>query len=387
MDFEFSEEQKKFQQEVRDFLNKEVTEELIEETESGRGWQIHTWNFLCKLGAKGWLAPAVPKEYGGMGSTHVQRIILENEMGYYMAMPGIMVGASIVAPTLLAYGSEKQRKEYIPRIAKGEIEFALGYTEPEAGSDLASLQIRAVKDGNDYIMNGQKVFNTGMHYSQYVWLAARTDPSVSKHRGISLFIVDVNLPGITIRPLYTMDGERTNEIFYDNVRVPGSQLVGEENRGWHYLTTALAFERNFPISRTRRIFDGLVDYCKETKRNGRYLSKDPLVRQSLAELKINVEIADSYVYQVAWLADEGVVPEWQAAMAKVFGTDLMHHVGNIGIQIMGLYGILNQDSKWVPLKGRIEHLYRQARRRAVTGGTQEIQRNIIALRGLGLPRG
>lgn len=386
MDFEFSEEDKKFRQEFYDFLDKEVTKELVEECESGKGWGPHTWEFMRKLGTKRYLAPAIPKEYGGMGATHVQRVILEDGLGYYKAMPGVMIGAGMVAPTLLRHGSEEQKREFLPRIASGEIEFALGYTEPQAGSDLAALEIRAVKDGDDYILNGQKVFNTCMHYAQYAWLAARTDPKASRHKGISLIIVEIDSPGLSIRPLLTLDGERTNEVFYDDVRVPARNLVGEENQGWHYLTTALAFERNFPIGRTRRLFEELVAYCEETEIDGRPLSKDILVRQALAELKVKVEIADMFVYRVAWLADEGIIPEWQAAMAKIFGTDLMHHVGNLGMQIMGLYGLLAEGSKWAPLKGSIQRLYLQARRRSLTAGTQEIQRTVIALRALGLPR-
>ena len=386
MDFEFNEEEKKFRQEVHDFLEKEVTEELLKENEAGVGWGPHTWEFMRKLGAKRWLAPAVPREYGGMGATHMQRVILEDELWGHRAISLLMIATSIVAPTLLLYGSEEQKREYIPRIARGEIEFALGYTEPQAGSDLASLEIRAVEDGDDFVLNGQKLYNSGMHYAQYVWLAARTNPNVPKHRGISLLIVDVNSPGITIRPLRTMDGERTNEIFYDDVRVPKRNLVGEENRGWYYINTALAFERNFPIGHIRRAFEELVAYCEETERNGKPLIKDPLVRQTLAQLKVEVEVADLLVYRVAWMADREMIPEWQAPMIKIFATELMYHLGNAGIQVMGLYGLLEEPSKWTPLKGRLERMYRTAPRKTISAGTNEVQRNVIALRGLGLPR-
>lgn len=385
MEFEFSEEHKKFRQEVRDFLEKEVTEDLIKEVEAAQGWGPHIWKYMSKLAAKGWLALSMPKEYGGMGATHIQRVIFEDEMGYHLAAP-LMVGSSWVAPTLLMYGNEEQKREYIPRIAKGEIEFALGYTEPQAGSDLAALEIRAVKDGDYYIINGQKLFNTATHYCHYIWLAARTNPNVSKHKGISLIIVDSHSPGITIRPMWTLDGERTNEVFYDNVRVPARNLVGEENQGWNYINTALAFERNFPIGRSRRLFEQLVAYCQETERNGKPLSKDPLVRQALADLKARVEVTDLFVYWVAWMADKGKVPEWQSPIAKILSTELMYHLGNTGIQIMGLYGLLGESSKWAPLKGSIEHIYRVAARRSLTAGTQEIQRTVIAQRGLGLPR-
>jgi len=385
MDFEFSEENIRFRQEVREFLNAEVTEELIEEIEGAQGWTSLTWDYMAKLGAKGWLAPAMPKEYGGMGADHIQRVILEDEMGFHFAAP-LMVGNSWVGPTILLYGNEEQKKEYLPQLARGEIEFTLGYTEPQAGSDLAALEIRAVKDGDDYILNGQKIFNTNMHYSNYVWLAARTDPDVPKHKGISLMVVDSKSPGISIRPMWTMDGERTNEVFYDNVRVPQKNVVGEENKGWFYLNTALAFERNFPIGRSRRLFEDLVAYCQETERNDQPLSKDPLVRQALADLKVKVDVTNNLVYWVAWMADKKVVPDWQAPIVKILSTELMYQVGNTGMQIMGLYGLLDEGSKWAPLKGRCMLTYRQGARRSITAGTQEIQRTVIAQKGLGMPR-
>lgn len=386
MDFAFTEEEEQFKQEVREFLHQEVTEELIAETEANVGFGLHTWAFMRKLGAKGWLAPALPREYGGMGATHMQRLILTDELLYHRAIPITLCGANIVAPTLMLYGSDEQKQEYLPRIARGEIEFALGYSEPNAGSDLAALEIAAVEDGDDFVLNGHKIFNTGTHYAHYVWMAARTDPSLPKHKGISLLIVDTKSPGITIRPLWTMDGERTNEVFYENVQVPRKNLVGEKNRGFYYITTALAFERNFPIGLIRSTFGELVDYARETIRLGKPLIKDPLVRQGLAQLKVELEVGHLLAYRVAWMTDKKMVPEWEAPMIKMFGTELMHRLGNTGIQIMGLYGMLEEPSKWVPLKGRIEHMYRHASRRTISAGTNEIMRNTIALRGLKLPR-
>jgi len=388
MDFEFTPEEERFYQEVREFLGKVVTEGLVKENEANVGWGPYTWEFVRKIGERGWVAPAMPKEYGGMGASHIQRFIIHDELLYHRAIPPTMLcGAGIVAPTLMLYGSEEQKREFIPRIARGEIEIALGYTEPQAGSDLANVDIRAVEDGGDFVMNGQKVFNTGCHYAQYVWLLAKTDPgAVKKHRGLSLFIVDLKTRGITVRPLWTMDGERTNEVFYDDVRVPKKNLVGEKNRGFYYITTALAFERNFPIGFLRRNFEELVAYCKETKRNGEPLCKDPLVRQNLAQLKVEVEVGHLLACRVAWLADKEIIPEWQAPMIKAFGTELMHRIGNAGIQILGLYGQLSRDSKWAPLKGRMEYLYRHASRRMISAGTNDIMRNVIATRGLGLPR-
>ena len=239
MNFRFSPDEERFRQEVRAFLDKEVTEGVLQEIDSGQGFGPHSWELLRKLGAKGWLTPSWPKEYGGLGLSHIYRFIIQEELDYYGGLfIGRSTGASIAGPTILLYGSEEQKKEYLPRIARGEIEFALGYTEPQAGSDLAALEIRAVEDGEDYVMNGQKCFNTRSHFAQYHWLAARTDPNAPRHRGISLFIVDLSSPGITIRPMWTVGGTRTNEVFYDSVRVPKGNLVGEKNRGFYHIATA-----------------------------------------------------------------------------------------------------------------------------------------------------
>ena len=227
MDFRFSPEEEKFREEVSRFLDTEVTNEVVKEVERGTDIGIgpHTWELMRRLGKKRWLAPAFPEEYGGMGATRWQQFILTDEVSYHRALPLGLCGIGIVGPMLLHCGSEAQKREYLPRIARGEIDFALGYTEPEAGSDLANLQIRAEKKGNFYVVNGQKVFNTGCHFTQYVWLAVRTDPTVPKHKGISLLIVDMKTPGITVRPLWVMDGERSNEVFYDDVKVTVENLV------------------------------------------------------------------------------------------------------------------------------------------------------------------
>jgi alkylation response protein AidB-like acyl-CoA dehydrogenase len=383
MDFSFTPEQEKFRQEVREFLKREVTEELIQEAELGTliGMGPAIRAFYKKLGEKRWVCPCLPKEYGGMGATHIERLMLDEELMYHRAASPMMVGSQVVGPTLMLYGSEELKHEFLPRIAQGEIEFALGYTEPDAGSDLANLSIRADEKDGYFVVNGGKLFNTGCHFADYVWLAARTDVTAAKHRGISLFIVDLKTPGISLNALYTMDSERTNEVFYDDVKVPKKYLVGEKNRGFYYIATALAFERNFPVGMLRRNYDDLVEYVKETGKN-----TDPLVRQKLAQLKIELEIAWAFSYQVALLAEEGIVPEWQAPMAKIFGTELMWHMGYAGLEILGLYGQLQQGSKWAPLHGRFEHIYKHARRRMISAGTNEVLRNTIALRGLSLPR-
>ena len=214
MDFNFTPEQEKFRQEVREFLKREVTEELIQEAEHGTliGMGPAIRAFYKKLGEKKWVCPSLPKEYGGMGATHIERLILDEELMYHRAASPMMVGSQVVGPTLIMYGSEELKHEFLPRIARGEIEFALGYTEPDAGSDLAKLSIRADEKDGYFVVNGGKMFNTGCHYADYVWLAARTDATAAKHRGISLFIVDLKTPGISLNALYTMDSERSRTV-------------------------------------------------------------------------------------------------------------------------------------------------------------------------------
>ncbi len=383
MDFALYKEEEAFCQEVQNFLNKEVTSEVIGEAESGLGWGPYTWEFISKLGRKGWLCPSWPKEYGGLGLPPIYRFIIHEELDYYRALPeATMVGAGMAGPTIILYGSEEQKEQYLPRIARGEIEFALGYTEPEAGSDLANLQIRAEEANDHYILNGQKLFNTRCHYAQYHWLGARTDSHVPKHRGISLFIVDLKSPGITIRPLWTLGGVRTNEVFYDNVLVPKENLVGEKNRGFYYILTALEFERVLSVGGLRRAFEELVKYVRERPA----LTNDQLTQQKIAQIGIEIEVAKLFVYRLAWLQSKRIVANYEAAGLKLFVSELWQRLANSAMEILGLHGQLQRNSEWAPLNGKMERLCRESLFYTFAGGSSEIMRNIIATRGLGLPR-
>ena len=384
MDFGFSKEEEAFRQVVRDFLKKEVTPEIIKEGESGIGWGPHTWGLVRKLGARGWLTPTWPKEYGGLGLPSIYRFIIHEELDYAEALPheALTVGAGVAGPTIMLYGSEEQKRDYLPRIARGEIEFALGYTEPQAGSDLASLQIRAEEREDHYVFNGQKVFNTRCHFSQYHWIAVRTDPNVVKHRGISLFIVDLSSPGITLRPLWGIDGTRTNEVFYDNVIVPKKNLVGEKNRGFYYTVTALEFERVLSVGRVKKIFEELVDYVNKTPS----LRENDLVRQKTAQIATEIEVAKLFVYRLAWLQAKRTVANYEAAASKLFSSELSQRMAATGMEIMGLLGLLQGDSKRAPMHGKMEYLVRETLLNTIAGGTSEVMRNIIATRGLDLPR-
>ena len=386
MRFCLTAEEEKFREEVRDFLKCEATPEMIAETMANGGLYggPEGRKFIQKVGAKGWLTPTWPRKYGGIEAPEWSMYMIHDELPYWEA-PWAYIGARMSGPTILRFANDELKDEFLPKIASGEIEMALGYTEPEAGSDLASLQMRAEDKGDYFLMNGQKVFNSHCHIADYHWLAARTDTNGPKHRGISMFIVDMHSPGITIRPLITVAGWRTNEVFYDNVKVPKRNLVGEMNRGFYYLMTALDFERMFPMGAYRRLFDDVVEYIKTEKRNGIPLSKDPIVRQQMADIAIDIEVTYLLYYQLSYLLDKEAIPNYQSSMQKLFSTEAVQRLTNTAMQVVGLYGQLQADSKWAPLAGRIEYYYRNSLIETIYGGTSEIQRNIIATRGLGLP--
>lgn len=385
MDFRFTDAELAFQKEVRDFLDKELTPEVSSEVEHDAGWAPHTRAFVHKLGAKGWLTPSWPKEYGGMGATYMQRYIIAEELAL-RAGPRVLIGATMAGSCIMLYGSEEQKKKYLLPIARGEIEFALGYTEPESGSDLANLDIRAVESGDCYIINGQKIFNTGCHYSDYHWLGARTDTTVPRHKGISLFIVDLKSPGISLSPIITMADYRTNAVYYDNVRVPKENMVGQKNKGWQQILTALEFERTYEVGSVERFYNLLLSYCRQTHRLGKPLTEDPMVRQKLSRLAVELEVLKMFAMHLAWMLNKGVIPPYQAAMAKLYGSELEQRLAQASMEIMGLYGQLQEGSALVPVDGRLELNYRAVVRWTIVRGSSEIMRNLIATRGLGLPR-
>jgi alkylation response protein AidB-like acyl-CoA dehydrogenase len=396
MDFRFTEEEVALKAEVHQWLKQEIPQRwteldpgIWEETEES--WSISR-QFQRKLGQKGWLAPAYPKEYGGLELSHMKRLMLAEELAYNRAPISVEVEITVnwVAPTIILFGNERQKKEYGTRVAKGEIIFCIGYSEPNAGSDLAALQTRAVKVGDEYIINGQKIWCSYAHLADYCWLAVRTDPNVSKHKGISMFIVDMKTPGITVRPLINILNHHSfNEVFFDDVRIPKDNLVGQENNGWYQLVIALDLERSSIgiAAAQQRIIEELVGYAKETRRNGKPLANDPLLRNQLAEMAVENEILRMMCYRIAWMYSKGMHPSYESSMTMVFSSELMRRLANVGMHIMGHYGELDRDSKWAPLNARIMRMYLSSISIGVGGGSNEIQRNIIAMRGLGLPRG
>jgi len=386
LDFQFSPEELALQKEVRDFLKNEMPPQVPYEVEHEMGWEgPYTREFIKKLGAKHWLTASWPKEYGGLGANYMQRYIIGEELS---AAGGTrtLIGATMAGPTILLYGSEEQKKEYLPRIARGEIEFALGYTEPEAGSDMANLDIRAVEMDDHYLINGQKLFNTGCHYSDYHWLGARTDPKAPRHRGISLFIVDFKSPGISLDPIITMAGYRTNAVYYDNVRVPKKNMVGEKNKGWYHIATALDFERTYESGGIERKFLSLVEYCRNTRRKGQPLTEDIEIRHKLSKLAVEIEVLKLFAVRLACIINKGTVPNYEAAMAKLFGSELEQRLSQTGMEILGLHCQLREGDQHAPMNGQMELYHRMTVRWTIVRGSSEIMRTLIATRGLGMPR-
>lgn len=386
MDFGFTPEEEAFRQEIREFLGQELGPEHKGRTPR----ELFSREFTKKLAAKGWLGVGWPTEYGGLGRPYTQQLVYSEEMMQSRAPCGAHILAqNMTGPTLIRVGSEEQKKEFLPRILSGELVFCLGYTEPDAGSDLANCQTTALLDGDEYVINGQKLFTSFAGQADYAWMTVRTDlDAPKKHRGISMFIVDMKTPGITVRELDTMWDYALYEVFFDNVRVPKSAVAGELNHGWQYLTVALDHERVFMggvVALHRHLFEDIVQYAKTTHRNGKLISEDPIIRQRLAQLAIDLEIGRLFAYRVAWLLGKGTIPFAEASMTKIFTSELERRLANTAMQILGLYGPLDKGAR-APLDGYAGWEYKFSLMQAVGGGSNEIERILIAIAGLGLPR-
>jgi len=391
MDFRDTPEEAAFRQEVRNFIRTELkADEQIEDLERGmyRGAFERLRGLREKLAGRGWIAPAWPKEYGGAGLSVMQQFIMNEEFAENRVPPVGGMGVSMVGPTIITHGNDEQKKEHLSRILSGEVQWCQGFSEPGSGSDLASLQTRAVKDGDDYIINGQKIWTSGAQYAHWMFMLARTDPDAPKHKGITYFLVDMKSPGIEVRPLTNLANQNMfNEVFFDNVRVPAKNVVGEVNRGWYVGTTTLDFERSSIGSAVgmRLQIDSLIRYAKEHASDGTsrigYLDS---VKTELAERYIEVNLARMMSYRVVTMQAKGMIPNHEASMSKLFSSELTQRIARTGMKVLGLYGQLWGDE--APMKGRYESSYMTSLASTIAGGTSEIQRNIIAQRGLGLPR-
>jgi 3-oxocholest-4-en-26-oyl-CoA dehydrogenase alpha subunit len=346
------------------------------------------WQFRRRLVEKGWVTISWPEAYGGRSYTHMEQAIFDERTSYHRAPILDVIASGIVGPTLLQVGTEEQKKEWLPRIAAGEVNMWLGYSEPNAGSDLAAIRTTAVEDGDEYIINGQKVWSSRAHIGGYAWLIARTDPEAQKHKGISYFIVDNNTPGITIRPLINIHGlHEFNEVYFDNVRVPKKNLIGQKNKGFYYLMTSLDFERVIlvGIGGFKRVFEEMVANVKMMQKDGVPLGNYSSVRKRLAEIAVKIEIGTMLVWKTADMLDKGQSPSVEAAALKVVATELSRAMAEAAMDVFGPYALLERGCDYAPFRGMAPVGYLDCISATIGAGTSEIQRNIIALRGLGLP--
>jgi alkylation response protein AidB-like acyl-CoA dehydrogenase len=352
-----------------------------------RDWDVE---FSQLMGRDGWIGLGWPKEFGGQGRGASEQIAFITEMANAdTPCHAHNTGESIVAQALFLHGSKQQQDEWLPAIRRGERTFALGYSEPEAGSDLAALRTRATRDGDSWVINGQKLWSTGADKAEYIWLAVRTDPEAKKHAGISVLMVDLRSPGVTIRPSLALYGRTFSAQFYDNVRVPAQSMVGGANNGWKVITDALAAERVMigaaRMARIERAFDRFTEYLKTAAVGGRTLKDDPVIRDRIGALAADIEVARQFQIRSTRLIEQGQVPIHEAATGKVFASELQERLGQAALDILGTAGLLSEDCEEAPL-GEMEQLLRHAIMGMIGGGTNEIQRNIIAQRGLDLPR-
>ncbi len=341
-----------------------------------------------KLLSNGWIAPAWPKKYGGADLSVMQQFILSEEFAEARAP---RVGVPLVGPTLIIHGTEEQKQEFLPPILRGETSWCQGFSEPGSGSDLASLQTRAVKDGDEYIVNGQKIWTSGAQRANMMFMIARTDPEAPKHRGITYFLLDMTTPGITVQPLAQMSGAANfNQVFFDNVRVPAKNVVGEVNRGWYVATTTLDYERSGIGSAvgTRQNVERMIAWAKDNAASGKsMLERNPLVRLDLTDRLVEAQVAMMLSYRVVHLQNSGMVPNHEASMCKLFSSELNQRIARTGIKMIGLAGtLLDSGSAYSPNRGGYSRSYLSTISSTIAAGTSEIQRNIIAQRGLGLPR-
>ena len=348
-------------------------------------------DWASALGERGWAAPHWPREYGGAGLTTMEQFVFHAEMAEAQAPLVGDQGLSLLGPTLLVHGSSEQKAKYLGPTLAGEMLWAQGFSEPGAGSDLASLQTRAVRDGDDYVINGQKMWTSTAHKSNWIFGLFRTDPDAPKHRGISFLVIDQDTPGISVRPIISMGWEHaTNETFYEEVRVPSGNLVGEENRGWYVGMTLLDFERS-NISgavSARRSIEQLLDYvntaagAEQTKHGGRTRT-----RAAIADLAVETEVMFNFSFRIVTMQANGMIPNYEASTAKLFNSELAQDLARIGMRVFGLYSNLwDPDDPRAPLRAQFTQRYVHTVVFTIFGGSSEIQRNIIATRGLGLPR-
>ena len=405
MDFRDSSEESAFRREVRSFIDNECPAELRRGTPRGamfggggflpQGVRPEDYRELSrgwtrKLAERGWAAPHWPREYGGAGFSVIEQFIMKEEMALARApSPGGGIGMGWAGPTLIVHGTEEQKKDHLPHIVTGERQWCQGFSEPGAGSDLASITTRATKDGDDYVVNGSKIWTSGAQSAHWMILMTRTDPDAPKHRGISYFLLDMKTPGIQVQPLRNMAGDAGfNQVFFDNVRVPKANLVGEENRGWYIGTTTLDFERsNIATGVGHNLAVGdLLRWARDHKGEHYDRVDRTTMRLELADRAVEARVELMLCYTIISMQARNMIPNKESSIAKLFSSELDQRIAATQLKLLGMYGLLGRGSHLSVENGRMGTTYIYATASTIGGGTSEVQRNIIAQRGLGMPR-
>lgn len=386
MDFRLGPKSDAFREEVRAFLEEHLDDQVIERAH--RTGTMHDKELHRALGTQGWIAASWPAEYGGQERDPYEMTALRDELRLAGVPTDGMALSLIVSQTIRRVGTEEQKRDFLPRALAGEIIMSLGYSEPDAGSDVASVKTRGIRDGEDWVINGQKMFTTLAHEANYVFLLARTNPDVPKHRGLTMFLVPLDAPGIEIQPVHTVGGERTNATFYNDVRVSDHYRIGEVDRGWDVMTVALTFERGGSgLSEADRVWALAADWATTTRRpDGTRVIDDPLVRERLARMRMHNEVAKLLAYRTSFVAASGALPGVEGSMHKLFYAESMTGDAAELVDMLDADGVLQHGEERAPVEGWAEHLFRHAAVTTIYGGTSEMQRSIIAERGLGLPR-
>jgi alkylation response protein AidB-like acyl-CoA dehydrogenase len=388
MYIDYSDTEKALVRELRAYLEEIVTEELLAEVAGTEGGGPLYTKALRRMGADGWLGIGWPKEFGGQGRPAIEQHIFFDEV-QRAGFPIPFLTLCTVGPTLIKYGTDEQKTKFLPAILRGELHFAIGYSEPSAGTDLASLRTRAVRQGDEYVVDGQKVFTSLAEYADYIWLAVRTDPEAPKHKGISILMVSTRSPGFSLSPIHTLGGNRTNATFYEGVRVPVSARVAGENDGWKLITTQLNHERvalSAPGPITRFV-EEVTEWARTTRaQDGGRIIDAPWVQANLARARAHVEVLKLLTWRQAWNIDQGKLDPAESSTVKVFGSESFIQIYRWLLEVLGQEGYLKEGSPGARLRGRVERYYRTSIVLTFGGGTNEVQRDIIAAAGLRMPR-
>ena len=405
MDWNDNEEQAAFRNEVKTFLQEKLPDRYKnggDDDEFEGGWQADRLSDNAEVAAsakawsdalasKGWIAPHWPKEYGGASLSPMEQFIYNMEMAESGAPRVGGSGVGMLGPTLIVHGTEEQKAQHLGGILSGEVVWAQGYSEPGAGSDLASLQTRAIRDGDEYVVNGQKIWTSGAHHADWLFMLARTDPDAPKHRGISFLLTPKSAPGISVRPLINMAWSHGfNETFFEDVHIPVSNRVGEENRGWYVGMTLLDYERpniTGAVS-ARKDIDELIGYASGEGKSRSRLDSFNSLRLDVADRFIETEVMYNFSFRIISMQARGLIPNYEASTSKLYNSELVQRLSNTGMKVFGLYSnVWDKKSGYSPVKSKFTQRYVSSVSATIAAGSSEIQRNIIATRGLGLPRG